>query len=222
MSRRVRLTVLIVGGLATTAVLLLLGLYLAAWHEPAFYREAMHIEPVVLEKGSDRMLQQTTALASAVKKRGHWEALFTAEQINGWLAVDLVRNHPHTLPPELHDPRVAIDAKRVTLACCFDHDGLHSVLSLTIEPYVPEPNLLALRIVNARAGLLPVPLGQVLDRISEAARDTGLHLEWRRAAGDPVAMLSLPPADDRPVRVETLRLGEGEVYVEGTTKAAKP
>ena len=167
MTRRVRLTVLIVGSFAALAILLLLGLYLAARHEPTFYREALHIDRVVLEKGSDRMLQQTTALASAVKKPGHWESLFTAEQINGWLAVDLVRNHPHTLPPELHDPRVAIDPKRITVACCFDHDGLHSVLSLTIEPYVPEPNILALRIVSARAGLLPVPLGQVLDRITE-------------------------------------------------------
>ena len=90
-------------------------------HEPAFYRKAMDIDRAVLGKGSDRMLQQTTALASAVQKAGHWEALFTAEQINGWLAVDMVRNHPHTLPPELHDPRVAIDPERITVACRFDH-----------------------------------------------------------------------------------------------------
>jgi hypothetical protein len=216
-------TLLIVGGLAATSVLTLLGVYLAARHEPAFYHEALHIDRAVLEKGSDRMLQQTTALVSAVKKRGRWEALFTAEQINGWLAVDLVRNHPNALPPVLHDPRVAIDAKRITVACRFDHDGLSSVLSLTVEPYVPEPNVVALRIVRARAGLLPVPLGQVLDRLSEAARDMQIHLEWRRAGGDPVAMFSLPPAaDDRPVRIETLRLGKGEVYVGGTTQAAKP
>jgi hypothetical protein len=221
MSRRVRLALFGIGGLTAAAILLLLTLYLAARHEPAFYREALHVDRAVLEKGSDRMLQQTTALVSAVKKRGHWEALFTAEQINGWLAVDLVRNHPGTLPPELHDPRVAIDGKQVTVACSFDQGGLHSVLSLSIEPSLPEPNLLALRILSARAGLLPVPLGQVLDRVSEAARGAGLHLQWRRAGGDPVAMLSLPPADDRPVRVETLRLGEGEVYVEGTTEAAK-
>jgi hypothetical protein len=218
MSRRKRL--LIAAGSAVLVALGLFGVYLAARHEPAFYHEAMHVDRAVLEKASDRMLQQTTALASAVKKRGRWEALFTAEQINGWLAVDLVRNHPNTLPPELHDPRVAIDPQRIAVACRFDRDGLTSVLSLTVEPYLPEPNVLALRILSARAGLLPVPLGQVLDRISQAARDMHVRLEWRRAGGDPVAMLSLPPAaDDRPVRIETLRLGEGEVYVGGTTEA---
>ena len=36
----------------------------------------------------------------------------------------------------------------------------------------------------------------------------------------PWPCFSLPPAaDDRPVRIETLRLGEGEVYVDGTTEA---
>ncbi len=152
MSRRLRLTLLIIGGLAATAVLVLLGLYLAAQHEPAFYHEAMHIDRAVLEKASDRMLRQTTALASAVKKRGHWEALFTAEQINGWLAVDLVRNHPNTLPAELHDPRVGINPKGITVACRFDQDGMTSVLSLTVEPYLPQPNVLALRIVERPGG----------------------------------------------------------------------
>ena len=223
MSWRNRVLLLAAAGVATLILLVLLGLFLAARHEPAFYREALHIDRAVLEKGSDHMLRQTTALANAVRRKGHWEALFTAEQINGWLAVDMARNHPDTLPPMLRDPRVAIDSRHITIACRFDRDGLSSVLSLTVEPYMPEPNVVALRIVKARAGLLPVPLGQVLDGLSEAAHNMQVHIEWRRAGGDPVAMFSLPPTDgDRPVRSETLRLGDGEVYVAGTTQAATP
>ncbi len=223
MSRRLRLLLLIIGGLAVLVVLILLGLYLAARHEPVFYREAMEIEPVVLEKASDRMLQQATALASAVKKEGHWEALFTAEQINGWLAVDMVKNHSNALPPTLRDPRVVIDPKQVTIACRFQQGGAESVLSLTVEPYVPEPNVVALRIVKARAGLLPLPLRPVTDGLSQAARDMQLRLEWRHTGSDPVAMLSFPSStDNRLVRIETLRLGDGEIYVAGTTPAKKP
>jgi hypothetical protein len=222
-SRRVRRILLIIGGLAAVAAIMLLGLYLAARHEPAFYSEAMELDPVVLTNGSERMLQEATALASDVKKEGHWEALFTAEQINGWLAVDMVKNHPRALPPALRDPRVAIDPKQVTIACRFQDHGFDSVLSLTVEPYVPEPNVVALRIVRARAGLLPLPLDQVLKRLSQAALDLRLGLRWGRAGGDPVAMLSLPPADaDRPARIETLRLGEGEIYVAGSTQEKKP
>jgi hypothetical protein len=222
MSRRIRLTLLILAGLAATVVVLLLGLYAAARHEPAFYREALEIEPAVLEKASTRMIQQSTALVSAVKREGHWEALFTAEQINGWLAVDLVKNHPRALPSALHDPRVAIDPKQITIACRAERDGASSVLSLTVEPYVPKPNVVALRIVKARAGLLPVPLDRVLKGLSQAAHDMKLQLQWLQADGDPVAMISLPQANDRPVHVESLRLGDGEIYVSGTTQEAKP
>jgi hypothetical protein len=223
MSRRRRLILLTILGLAVLVVLATLGLYLAAHHEPEFYRQALQVEPAVLAKQSDRMLQQTTALASAVRKEGHWQALFTAEQINGWFAVDMLKNHPHAMPATLHDPRVTINPKQVTIACRFENRGIESVLSLTVEPYVPEPNVVALRIVRVRAGLLPLPLGQIVDRFSEAARAMRLGLTWRRAGGDPVAMLSLPDADDdQPVRIETIRLGDGEIYLAGTTQAKKP
>jgi hypothetical protein len=95
------------------------------------------------------------------------------------------------------------------------------VVSLIVEPSLPEPNVLALRIRKARAGMLPVPLGKILDRISQAARKTGLRLQWRQAGGDPVVFISIPPPQnqhDRLVQIETLRLGKGEIYLAGTTK----
>jgi hypothetical protein len=213
---------LIVGGVAVLATVTALGLFLAATYEPGFYCEAMEVDPAVLEKGSDQMLQQAAALASAVRKDPHWETLITAEQINGWLAVDMVKNHPNALPAMLRDPRVVIDSKRITIACRLEQDGIHSVLSLTVEPYMPKPNVVALRIVKARAGLLPAPLGKVLDGVKRAAREMQLHLEWLRTGDDPVALLSLPPSDERPVSIETLRLGDGEIYVEGSTSKKKP
>lgn len=223
MSRRLRLLLLIATGLVVTIAMVLAGLYFAAQYEPAFYQEAMAIDPDVLEKASDDMVRRSTALANAVRKKGHWEALFTAEQINGWLAVDMVNNHLIALPPAVQAPRVSIDKKRVTIACRFEQGGINSVLSVTVEPSMPEPNVIALRIIKARAGLLPVPLAQVLDRISEAARGMECRLDWRRTGGDPVALLSFPAADeDHPVSIESLRLGDGEIYVAGTTGEKKP
>lgn len=223
MSRKLRRTLLIVGGSALLAAFLVLGFYLAAQHEPAFYRETIELGAAEAEKQSDQMLQRATALASAAKKEEHWEALFTAKQINGWLAVDMVKNHPNLLPPSFSDPRVAIDGRRVTIAGRYWQAGVSTVLSLTIEPYVPEPNMVLVRIVKARAGLLPMPLGRVRDGLTQVARELNLRLQWRSAGSDPVAMLSFPPADkDRPVRIEKLRLGDGEIYVAGSTEAKKP
>ncbi len=223
MTFRIRVSLLLLGCFAVLALLALLMLYIAVRHVPVFYREAMEIPRGKLEKGSDRMLRQAAALESAANKEEHWEVLVTAEEINGWLAVDLEKNHPNALPATIRDPRVAIDKNGITVACRFEQDGTRSILSLTIAPSVPEPNVVALRIVRARVGLLPVPLGKVLDRISKMARKMHLHLECR-GGDDPVALLSLPNSEDggRIVRIETLRLGDGEIYIAGTTKRKEP
>lgn len=217
-SRKTRLVLLIGGLFAVLVVVAMLTAYLAVRHEPEFYRRTMEIDHTVLEKGSARMLQRAAKLTSDLRQQKGWKAIFTADEINGWLAVDMMKNHRGTLPPEMHDPRVVIDSGQITIACRFDQNGVDSVLSLTVEPYVPEPNVLAIRIVKARAGLLPIPLGEVLEQIKKAANDMRLDLRWRHSGGDPVAMLSLPPDDeDRPVQIDTLQLGDGEIYVAGTT-----
>jgi hypothetical protein len=211
---------LIASGLLIVVAITIFSLYSASHYVPAFYREAVAISPQTQQAASDRMLQQASALSGAFKKKGGWEALFTAEQINGWLAVDMVKNHANALPPTLRNPRVAIGPKQVTVACLVELNHYWSVVSLTVEPYIPEPNVLALRIVRARAGLLPVPLRDILDRLTQAAQQLQLHIEWRQAGGDPVAMLSLPADredESRRVRVDTLRLGEGEIYLAGAT-----
>ena len=89
----------------------------------------------------------------------------------------------------MRDPRVIINAKQIIIACRYEHGGVNSVLSLTVEPSVPEPNVVALRIVKARAGLLPVPLSGVLGRISEAARGMDFSVavasrRWRSRGHD--------------------------------------
>jgi hypothetical protein len=218
--KRRRLALWLCGGILLVAAGLS-ALYAATQHVPEFYRQAIAADPAAQRQQSEQMLQQATALMSSFKKQGHWEAVFTAEQINGWLAVDMVQNHPDTLPSSLHDPRVAIEPDRMTLACRFRWGPFSSVLNLTVDPYLAESNVLALRIRNARAGLLPMPLGKVLDHISETARHTDLRLTWRRVGGDPVALISLPAPGDpdgEVVRIETLQLGRGEIYVAGTTQ----
>lgn len=204
-------------------VLALVGaflLYRATQHVPEFYQQALRAEPVAQKQASDEMLQKTTDLAKNVKKKGHWEAIFTDAQINGWLAVDLQASHSNTLPPEIRDPRVVIEPGQVQLGFRFVRGDWNTVVSLAVEPTMPEPNLLALRIRRVRAGSVPLPLNRLLDEISKAVSRTDIRLEWRQADGDPVALLSLPSPRDtngKQVRIEAVRLGRGEIYVSGTT-----
>ena len=205
-------------GLAVIAV----GLYKASQHVPELYHQALQVDPAAQRQAGDEMFRRATALLSDVKTQDRWEALFTAEQINGWLAVNLPEKHPGTLPKFLGDPRVAIEPDRIMLFARFQKGDFTSVITLTVEPYVPEPNVLALRICRIRAGAVPWRLDKILEAVSEAARREDLHLKWRQADGDPVALISIPSqgdGQDRLVQIEAVQLGEGEIYLSGTTKA---
>jgi hypothetical protein len=225
MSRRTRMLVFIGAGAALLVVLALLGLYLALHHEPTFYRQALETDPAVLEKGSDRMLQDIAAIQNAAHRSGRWRITVTAEELNGWLAVDMMKNHPTLLPDSMHDPRVAIRTNEVIVGCRYDLAGVTSVFSLTLQPGMPEPNVVALRIVRARAGAIPMPLKGVLDGITSAVSGLrkGIHLEWRQSGNDPVAMLS--PEDDADadyvVRIESLDVVEDEIRIVGVTERKK-
>lgn len=208
------------------AVLLALGigglvLYRASQQVPQFYQQALEAAPKAEEEASDEMLQLAAALASDVRKEGKWQAVFSEEQINGWLAVDMARNHRDLLPASLSDPRVAIEPERMRIACRLDRGNWRSVLSLSVDVYLAEPDVIAVRIREARAGALPLPLQGILDRISEEANQTDVEVRWLQAEGDPVAEIPIPPLRDakgKVIRIETLQLGEGKVYLSGVTE----
>lgn len=220
MRKPLRIAVFSGCGLLLAALLVLLLLWRASRQVPEFYREAIRDEPAAQAEASDEMIHRATALASDVEHEGRWQATFTAEQINGWLAVDLVENHPNQLPPAVSDPRVAIEPDRLLLACRFRQGRFDTVLSLELDAYLAEPNVVAVRIGAARAGSLPMPLEGVVERISQAIEGARLRTQWRQADGDPVAMISIPPQSNRQgkrVEIDSFRLGDGEVHVAGRT-----
>jgi uncharacterized protein YpmS len=200
--------------------LLLVWAYHSTQQAPEFYRQAIQIEPAAAAERSDRMLQRTTALASEVKEKPQWHAIFTAEEINGWLAVDLVKNHSGSLPPDFHDPRVSIVPGELTIACQMQRGGFKTVLSLTIDLYLSSPDEIAIEIKKARAGRLPLPLKDVLDRISTAARGSTIPIRWAQKDGNPVAIVALAGLEEknRRIHVQQLTLGQGEIYVAGSTE----
>jgi hypothetical protein len=208
-------------GLVLLVAVALFALYRAAQQVPEEYQQALQVDPAAQAEASDQMLRQATALRSDVEEEGRWQALFSADEINGWLAVDLAENHPDALPEGVSDPRVVFQPDEATLFCRVRRGNLTSVVSLSIDFYLPEPNQVAVRVRGARAGVVPLPLEKIVERISRSAERLDLRLRWRQTDGDPVAMISVAPTwngEDKLVYVEELRLGDGEVFVAGTTK----
>ncbi len=213
--------------LCISAGVLLLGLgialvaaYQATQQVPEFYVQALASNPQQQKQASTEMFNRGSRLLRDTKQRGQWQAQFSTEQINGYLAVDLLKQFPDVLPPEVKDPRVAITPKQLTLACRYESDRISAVLSLGVSVYLSEPNVIAVRIHKARAGLLPLPLSEVLDQVTTAARTMELPLQWRQTDGDPVALITIiQPRDEsnRPVVLESIELRDGEVHVAGKT-----
>ncbi len=209
-------------GILMALVALLGWCYHALHNVPEFYETALATEAEDQRQASDEMLVNATALASVARQEGHWEQVFTDEQVNGWLAVDLAKNYPHVLPDTIRDPRVQITDQAVHLACGYERGTLKAVVTIELVPYIAGPNILAVRVKNIRAGLLPVPMGDVLAGISRAAQKAEIQLSWQQADGDPVALITLPATlgrDGAWLRLETLQLAEGEIYVAGRTSS---
>ncbi|MBI2825890.1 MAG: hypothetical protein HYX69_14490 [Planctomycetia bacterium] len=224
MRNRVKIAGFILGSAATVVVLVAGSLLLAARHVPAFYAEALCALPEVQHQASDELLAGATALSSSARRRGPWYALFTEEQINGWLAVDLVRNHAELLPEGFVDPRVRIEAGRARIACGYRQAAVSTVLSISVDLYLAEPNCVALRFEGARAGALPVPMTTLVEGVAHAAERLNLRVRWRQAGGDPVALVSLPTAHDEKnvLKLDALRLRDRELYLAGRTEPVAP
>ncbi len=224
MHRAMRLALWVTAGAFLLLVGLVAGVYYAARHVPEFYEQALQVEPQRLEAASDEMLRQTTELVSHTNTTGSWEVRFTAEQINGWLAVDLPRNHAGSLPKEFHDPRVAITPGGIQVASRYETDWVSTVASLHLDVALREHNALAVRFRKARAGSLPLPLKDILDQLSRAARESNLRLTWETIDGDPVGVITIPAMRDGErnvmVTLDALELRDGEIYLRGRTQPA--
>ena len=212
----------IIGLGAAAAFLLLVAaaiVYLALQRVPEFYRQALVQDSASARAASDKMIQRSSVLASDLNKAGRWQAVFSAAEINGWLAVDLVENHPIELPPGFESPRVAITPTQVLLACRVRRYGTSSVVSLAVEPYLAEPDVIALRLRSVRAGAIPLPLRPLLDALTQQAERANMRVQWRHSGGDPVALLSFGPPSGgrrRQLHVDKLSLAEGKIHVAGT------
>jgi hypothetical protein len=149
--------------------------------------------------------------------------VFTEEQVNGWLVADLPEKFPNVLPPGTQEPRVAIDAEAIRVACRFDNGKFKTVISMALDvDLTTETNTLAVRVSKLRAGTLPVPLKHFLDKISVAASRGDIPIAWRQIDGDPVALVTVPVTHEdyahREIYVDTIELREREIYLAGHTE----
>ena len=213
------------GCLAIVLIALAAGIYFyrSLQHVPEFYSQALAKPAAEPAKAAYKFEQEVLELRNDVRREGNWQATFTAEEINGWLASDLPVKFPRALPRQVSDPRVAITPEMILVACKYADARFNSVVSIGAKPEMTkEPNVIAIRIKQVRAGALPVPLANFLEQIAQHTAKAGVPLRWGEEGGDPVAYITLPM--DQPefqgktLRVELVELKEGALVVSGKTE----
>jgi uncharacterized protein YpmS len=186
-----------------------------------FYAQAMSVQPSVLREAGQELSSRATALVNDVCRDEPWQATFTEDQINGWLAFDLPEKHAELIPKDVSDPRVAIDDGRLSLGARYTGGRLKAVFTVDVEPYVAEPNVLSLKILSATAGTLPVPVSEVTERLTRAAERFGLQLSWIQESEVPTALVRLKlrsKRHGRKLRLDLLTLDDDSLHLQGVTE----
>ena len=219
MARKLRIAAVGMLTVTTLLVALLGSAYYAARQVRPFYEEALQIKPEVLERGSQELESRATALYSDVKQVGHWQALFTVEQINGWLATQLAADKG--LPSNMHEPRVAIARDVLTLGFRTKSGGVETVISVDASVLLTKDGDVGIRLMSVKAGALPLPVMQLADELATACKKLNLPVKWTQQQGRPIAIVNISnnaSAANRDFFIDSIELRKGEMYVAGHTE----
>jgi len=193
-------------------------------YQPSYYREMISqtVPHDQLERRAKRFVAQSLQFHNDICNEPTWEAVFSDQEVNAWLAEDLITHFADQLPPEVHDPRVLFEMDRVILAFRLERGGVDSVITVVARARIPSDNTVELTLEKIRAGILPVPADGVLDRVTELGRRHGVDVAWSKVEGYPVVRLQYTPNLAREdVRLEDVEIRSGRIRLAGRSDQNK-
>jgi hypothetical protein len=198
----------------------------AAWG-PDFYQNRLTVSQYALAVHGAAFEEKMQALhTDASDDDGVWSVELSDEQINGWLAVELPRRYPRSLPNQLREPRVAIDAECCHVACQYRNGATSAILTLCLDLQPSErPNELKLKVLSAKIGSVPGLEHQAVGPIAQAARRSKIRLRWVSRDVQPEVLVQIPRRwleEDRQVHVERINFTDGHLLVSGKSSKRPP
>ena len=192
------------------------AIWLSLTHRPNFYRALVEVPVAQREAKAKRFVANSLQLRNDISNEHDWHAVFTDQEVNAWLAGDLVTHFADQIPPQIHEPRIAFEADRVTLAFQFDGGPVRSVIWIVAQVRVPEDNVVALTFEKIRAGVIPISADRFIEPLTKQARERGLDIRWTKENDLPVALIRYRPDDGRSdVVLERLAIRQGQIRLSG-------
>ncbi len=206
---------------ALVAFLSLAGTFwLGLNHLPDFYQALTSVASEAQnEKRSVDFVSHSVQLRNDMVNEPAWEAVFTAEEVNAWLAGDLLVEFADKVPEHVSKPRVSFEPDKVTLAFTYDSGKVKTVLWGVASLRVTGPNEVAISFQKLRAGAIPIPIRLVKSQLTQLFVNFGMNVNWTIEGGCSVANLRL--SDSKPElrsAIENLQLARGWVRIAGTSR----
>jgi hypothetical protein len=210
-----------IAGLVASVVLIVPGLaWLSLTHEPTFYRALVaNVPREQREAKAKHFVASSLQLRNDISNERDWQAVFTDQEVNAWLAEDLITHFADQIPTEVHEPRVAFATDRITLAFQLDRGPIRTVIWVVAKARIPEDNVLELTFEKIRAGVIPISIERFIDPITAQARDHGIDVHWSREDDMPVATFRFGPDHGRSdIVLERLSVRQGLIRLAGRSE----
>lgn len=214
LARILLLIMIVVGGL-------LWYLWNSIQTEPDFYSEALQQQPELAEAEGKEFESRVFELQNTLQNDGAWRATFTESQINGWLSSDMPEKFPRLLPPEISNPRVSVAEGEIQVAFRWTSSRLNGVVVIKGDIFSTAENEIGVQIKSMKSGVIPLPLANWADDITQSLQESGIAISWTELDGDPVAVIPVPELElqrtGRDISISSIESKDGEVVISGNS-----
>jgi hypothetical protein len=179
----------------------------------------------VAEQSARRLVTELSALHAASGRPGRWETVITEREVNGWLAIDLPKNHAGLADRWGADARVEFLPGRFRFGCRLGAGPLSTIAWIEAEVRLRAVNQLGIVLTDARLGSLPVPRGPIIKAIGRRIEQLGAVTEVRRFEDHTALVVYIPSTTEAAGRsrwLESLLFSTGELALAGETKPVTP
>ncbi len=207
---------------ALLALGLLAVVYRSLAYVPEFYLPRAQWSDAQIEEYHQKFLERVSVITTELKKRKSSQAVFREDELNGWIDAQGSRLAAADADLRIVKPRLQLADKAVWLAAEVQTRWAKGVLWAVLEPELRGPNVIAIRVREARLGKLPLPTNRLMQFITsglmaEVLQGSRAGAYWEISHGRPVLVLHLDLVADRQsghqLQVEDLRVGEGVLAI---------
>lgn len=196
--------------------------YQSAQIVPEYYQTLLEQPIEQLDAAGDAFESQVLELQNKVIETGDWQADFTQDQINGWLASDMPQKFPNSIPANVTQPRVSLDNNELKLVFRFESKRFSGIVEVSGDAYCTETlNQIAIRINFIKSGLISLPIEPWTERISTTMQKNNFPISWTEIDGDTIALISLPQKmseqSDQKRIIESIEILDGQISLKGIT-----